>query len=198
MKVKIYVEGGGDGKALRIKCREGFHKLFDRVGSGRRKPAITACGSRSSAFDDFTTAVGCSPADVYPLLLVDSESDVSKQPWDHLKDRDNWDRPDDAEDDQVHLMVQCMETWIVADRDAVKKFFGQDLLENALPPTVDLENRSKDDVQTALKNATKNCGNRRKYKKGKRSFGLLGKLDPEKLKDLPHFSRLCDVLNKKL
>ena len=67
-----------------------------------------------------------------------------------------------------------------------------------MPPTNDLENRSKDDVQTALKDATKNCGRDRMYEKGKRSFELLGRLDPEKLKDLPHFSRLWNVLDKKL
>lgn len=198
MKVKIYVEGGGDSKALRIRCREGFHKLLERAGFAGRMPAITSCGGRLSAFDDFRTAVGCSAAGTYPLLLVDSESGVSKEPWDHLKDQDNWDKPDDAEDDQAHLMVQCMETWIAADQEAVKNFFGQYLLEKALPPTDDLENRSKDDVQTALKNATKNCGRDRMYEKGKRSFELLGQLDPEKLKVLPYFSRLCNVLDEKL
>jgi len=92
-----------------------------------------------------------------------------------------------------------METWIVADQEAVERFFGQNLHANALPPAVDLENRSKDDVQESLERATRNCGRNRNYRKGKRSFDLLAQLDAEVLrKSLPHFRRLCTLLEEKL
>ncbi|NQT18754.1 MAG: DUF4276 family protein [Planctomycetes bacterium] len=198
MKVRVYVEGGGDGKTLKIRCREGFRKLLEKAGFVERMPAIIACGGRASAFDDFKTAISDSAEDPYPILLVDSESAVHKEPWDHLKERDNWDKPDNADDDHAHLMVQCMETWIVADQDAVKEFFGQKLLARALPPTNDLESRSKDDVQSKLRHATKDCGEDRRYEKGKRSFELLGRLDPTKLETLPHFSRSRKALESKL
>lgn len=198
VKVKIYVEGGGDGKALKITCRKGFRELLEKAGFAERMPAIIACGGRASAYDDFKTAVSRSAEDPYPILLVDSESPVNNEPWDHLKEQDNWDKPDNADDDHAHLMVQCMETWIVADQDAVKEFFGQELLAGALPPTNDLESRSKDDVQSALKHATKDCGENRRYEKGKRSFELLGRLDPTKLENLTHFSRFRKALDSKL
>ena len=199
MKVTIYVEGGGRGRAAVINCREGFSRLLKEADFKDRMPAIRPCGPRSSAFDSFSTALRCPEPGVYPVLLVDSEAPVRKQPWEHLKDRDGWNKPDAAEGDQAQLMVQCMETWIVADPEAVKRFFGQHLHANALPATVDLENRSKNDVQGKLEQATRDCGVDRKYRKGKRSFDLLAQLDPEVLrKSLPHFCRLCSVLDKKL
>lgn len=73
MKVKVYVEGGGDGKSLHIKCREGFRKLFEKAGFKGRMPATRACGGREAAYDDFKTAVEHAGDDEYPMLLVDSE-----------------------------------------------------------------------------------------------------------------------------
>lgn len=199
VKVKLYIEGGGDSALLRSECRRGFRKLFERAGFAGRMPAIKASGGRTAAFDDFKTAMQARTQDELPVLLVDSEGPVSKEAWDHLKDRDKWSRPDDATDDQAQLMVQCMETWCVADRAALKKFFEPGLRDNALPPDRDLEHRGKDSVQDDLANATKDCGDRRAYRKGKRSFDMLATLDPETLRArLPHFRRLCETLEKYL
>jgi len=200
VKVKLYVEGGGDSRAIKTRCREGFARLLEKAGFEGRMPRIVACGKREAAFSDFETALKCAAPDEYPLLLVDSEAEVAGADlWAHLKKLDGWDKPGNAEDDQLHLMVQCMETWIVADRDAVEHFFGQDFNKGALPPVNDLEKRPKDDVQAALENATRRCGRDREYRKGKRSFQLLGQLDPETLKKLlPHFSLFCECLNNKL
>ena len=199
VKVKIYVEGGGESKSLHTKCREGFRKLLEKAGFVGHMPRIIACGSRREAFDDFRTAMMDSGADEYPILLVDSEGSVSSGAWEHLHSRDGWDKPLDAEEDQAHLMVQCMETWCIADRETLRAFFGQHVHEGSLPPDVDLENRAKDDVQNALMQATRQCGRDREYSKGKRSFELLARLNPETLRKLlPHFTHLCDVLNGRL
>ena len=135
------------------------------------------------------------------MLLVDSEAPVSTEtdPWDHLKQRDRWERPSDAEDDQAQLMVQCMETWIVADRETLRDVFGSSLLENALPPLNNLEAHSKDDVQDKLVHATRDCGRNRAYTKGRRSFQVLERINPDIMKQhLPHFVRLCEMLDRKL
>ena len=96
-------------------------------------------------------------------------------------------------------MVQCMETWCLADRDALKDFFGHEFQESALPSDTVLESRSKADVLNALSHATRDCGRDRQYSKGRRSFELVGNLDPAKLKSrLPHFQRLLDVLDAKI
>lgn len=211
--MKLYIEGGGDSKSLHIQCREGFRKLLEKAGFSGRMPSTKACGSRNEAYDDFKTALKSAKPGEYPVLLVDSENPVEllkddedgvppkykHTPWQHLQSRDGWQKPLEANDDQAQLMVQCMETWCAADRAALRDFFGQYLNKNALPPTNNLEAKAKDDIQTQLMQATKHCGRDRMYQKGKRSFELLGQLDPDTLKQhLPHFVRLCDMLEKRL
>lgn len=196
MKVKLYVEGGGDGKDLRVRCREGVRKLIERVGFERRRmPAIIACGGRDQAFDWFAIAA-TGNGDDYPLLLVDSEDPVVTTPWVHLNQRDQWHPPAGVNDDQAQLMVTCMETWIMADRMALRRVFGQYLQGNALLPLNDLETRSRHQVQDALEHATRNCGKDRSYRKGRRSFQILAELDPNTLRNhLPYFERFFDTLN---
>lgn len=120
--------------------------------------------------------------------------------WDHLKTVKTvprWDRPEGASDDQVLFMTTCMETWIVTDHSTLKEHYGSRLQESALPPLVDLEQRSRHDVQDKLVHATRDCSNA--YAKGKRSFEILGKLDPSVLEQhLPSFVRVRRILNDKL
>lgn len=199
MKVTLYIEGGGDSRSLHIKCRQGFRKLLERAGFKNPSPASRACGSRDAAFDDFKIALRTASEDVYPVLLVDSESPVKQSVWRHLHDRDKWKKPRGAEDNQAQLMVQCMETWCVADQPTLKNFFGKDFRAGALPALNDLEAVEKDIVQTALKDATSQCGKDKTYAKGKRSFELVGRLNPDQLKKhLLHFVRLYDMLSEKL
>lgn len=163
-------------------------------------PRIRACGSRTAAYDDFKTAVKMAHEDDFPILLVDSEDPVQEgTAWQHLMVRDNWVKPNGASDDQAQLMVQCMETWCVADRQALREFFGKCLHEKQLPPPNGLEARAKDDIQTQLADATRHCAPGRGYSKGKRSFELLGQLRASELKQhLPHFVHLCKTLDGKL
>lgn len=200
MSVQIYVEGGGDRNSLRIKCREGFRKLLEGAGFKGHMPRITACGSRNDAYDDFKTAVKRAQGGDYPILLVDSEVPVQgRTPWRHLSEEDKWARPEGVEEEQAQLMVQCMETWCVADRKALRDFFGQCLNEGQLPALSELEARAKDEIQGQLVGATRQCGPARRYNKGRRSFELLGKLRAVELKlHLPHFKRLCQGLEEKL
>jgi hypothetical protein len=182
VRVCIYVEGGGDSKEQHTRCREGFRKLIEKAGFTNRMPAIIACGGRQRAFDMFKTAVRAAPPNQYSMLLVDSEDPVDPQidpsdnpevAWYHLELRDDWSRPHGAEDDQAQLMATCMETWIISDRDALRKCFGTCLQESALSPLPNLEQKSRHDVQQALENATRRCGRGRAYSKGKRSFQIL-------------------------
>ena len=94
-------------------------------------------------------------------------------------------------------MTTCMESWIVADREALHKHYGSKLQESALPAPVGLESRNRHAVQDALMHATRNCSNA--YAKGKRSFEVLGVLNPVALaKLLPSFARMERILNAKL
>lgn len=199
MKAHLYIEGGGPSKWDKIGCREGFRKLLQKAGFSDRPPALTACGGREAAFDRFKTAHKTAKG-AYVAMLVDSEDPIAnvEKTWEHLKTRpdDNWDRPIGASDDQVLLMTTCMESWIVADRATLKGHYGQHLQETALPPLHNLENRDRHDVQDKLGHATRNCSNA--YAKGKRSFEILGILDPKALENLLSFARMVRILKEKL
>jgi hypothetical protein len=196
--VKIYVEGGGDSKQLKIECRKGFSKLIEKAGFAGRMPTIVACGGRSATRDKFLTALK-SKQDL-SIMLVDSEDPVTEaSPWDHLRFRDKWERPSGVIDEQVQLMITSMESWLVADRSALEEEFGRCLQVTALPSLSNLEARGRQEVLQALENATRQCGHRNSYSKGARSFKILARLDPAVMKKhLPSFVRFIEVLDKHL
>src|SRR5687768_3161162 len=109
----IYLEGGGDSKELRARCREGFRKLLDSCGYSGRMPRLIACGGRQATYQDFKIAHRKNGAREFVAMLVDSEDPVkdSEAPWAHLKNRDNWAKPAACHHEQVLLMSTCMETW---------------------------------------------------------------------------------------
>ena len=199
MKVRVYVEGGGDGRELRARCREGFTSFFERATLAGRMPRIIASGSRTNAFNKFCVALGSSNEVEFIVLLVDSEDPVvdGSGPWHHLARRDGWDKPDNAKDENVHLMVQCMETWFLADRDGLAAYFGRGFNRNALPGRREIEDVAKADVLDGLKNATRRC-KKGEYGKGRHSFDILKQTDSSKLLVAsPHAKRLIDTLREK-
>ena len=159
MNFTLYVEGGGDYKDLQSECRRGFTKLLTNMGFKGRLPKVRASGPRNDAFDDFQTAL--KQGRTHPILLVDSEDLVKEAnspndpsgAWNHLISRDKWQRPKAASDDQAQLMVTTMETWLVADPNAVIKHFPG-MNDKKLPAGVDLEGRTKKDILAALEKAT--------------------------------------------
>ena len=194
MSVKVYVEGGGDRQELRTKCRQGFSTFFRKTELDGRMPRIIACGDRQKTYDKFCTALANSTDDDFIVLLVDSEGPVMSDPWLHLQERDRWGKPAGATDDNAHLMVQCMEAWFLADKDALAHFFGAEFNRNALPQRVEVENIPKDDLENGLKAATRQCG-KGAYHKGNHSFAILAQLAPGKVIDAsPHAERLVSTL----
>lgn len=198
VSAKIYLEGGGDSKELKVLCRRGFRELLDKAGFKGRMPRLVACGGRGSTFDDFKTAHETGTFE-YVAMLIDSEEAVDdfEETWEHLKNRDGWEKPQDAENDQVLFMVTCMETWISADRETLKRHYGNDLQESALPPLQSIENTNRQTILQKLEHASRNCSSA--YEKGKHSFALLGRLNPDVLEaKLQGFKRLVRILNEKL
>lgn len=199
MSSRIYIEGGGDSKELHIRCRGGFRQLLEKCGFAGRMPRLVASGTRNGAYEGFETAHRNAGEGDFVAMLVDSEDPAHdiEGTWEHLRHRDGWDRPDGAEDNQVLLMITCMESWIAADRGVLRSHYGSDLQESALPALHDMEARTRDDIQDNLTQATRNCRNA--YEKGKRSFEIVGKITPEELRrHLPSFVRLERVLKENL
>lgn len=101
----------------------------------------------------------------------------------------------DYKDDAIHLMAQTMETWILADSEALAKYYGQDFARNALPKSDDLEKVPKVKVEQALKQATQKT-QKRAYHKIKHASELLKRIDPRKArKKCRHCDRLFSMLN---
>ena len=159
-------------------------------------PKVVACGGRDNAYGKFKAALSQSNQTV--LLLVDAEGPVTTNvPWQHVKDRDGWNRPGGATDDQCHLMVQVMESWFLADRGALGAFYGQGFRESRLPQNQNIEQIPKQDVFDRLESATKDTS-KGSYNKGKHSFDILGNLDPEKVVNAsPHAKSFIEALRAK-
>ena len=95
MKVKVYVEGGGDGKDLRTRCRMGFSSFFEKANLAGRMPKVISCGARQNALEKFRVALMARKDEEFIVLLVDSEDPVGygTGPWEHLGRRDGWRKP---------------------------------------------------------------------------------------------------------
>ena len=199
VKVTVYVEGGGDGRKLRAECRRGFSSFFRKAGLGERMPQIVACGSRDRAYDRFCIAIAHQPDD-FNVLLVDGEGPVAAaEPWRHLKQSDGWTCPTGAGKDSAHLMVQMMESWFLADRECLARYFGDGFRASALPaPERAIEEVTKEDLEKALRECARQSSKRR-YAKGRDSFALLSRLDAAKVVDAsPHARKLVEALKTAL
>lgn len=165
-----------------------FKKLVPLARSKRIKWQIITCGSRNNAFKDFKTALKDHP-DAFNVLLVDSEAPVDKTPWQHLKERDSWDKPE-VDDTCCHLMVQMMEAWFITDIEALKRFYGQGFKENAIPKNSNVEKINKTEIYSALQKATKDTS-KGEYGKIQRGAKLLELISTAKVRAA---SLYCDRL----
>ncbi len=206
MVIRIYVEGGGDNNLNRSKLREGFNTFLNdlivlaRDTEGVEWGGVRACGSRGDAYEDFRIAVQTNP-DAFNVLLVDSETPVEDlaSPWKHLKKASGkWNCPAGVSDEQCFLMVQCMETWLIADHAALRRFYGKGFQEAALPRNPKVEEVPKKSVEAALKKATA-ATTAGEYHKTKHGLNLLKELDtPTVRKAAPSCDRLFTTLTARI
>ena len=77
-----------------------------------------------------------------------------------------------------------METWLVADREGLRKYFGHRFRPERIAQWPDLEAVPRQDVFNALKRATAECST--PYAKGKVSFEVLTRLDAQRVAERCH------------
>ena len=197
--IAIYMEGGGDSHDGRAALRVGMDALLkplkDIAQRERMRWRLIACGGRDAAFKAFRNAA--KDDDTIVALLVDSEGPVSTTPTAHLAERDGW-KLLAADGDAIHLMVQVMETWIVADEAALSRYYGSGLEAGQLPRRPMLEEVPKADLVRALVRATA-ATSKGSYRKIRHASELLARIDPEVVKRrCPHFDRLWTWLGQQL
>ena len=180
LSIAIYMEGGGQGRDSKAALRQGMDNFLVEIKStfraNSRRWKLVCCGGRNEAFKGFRHACD-NGDDGIVVLLVDAEGPVSTpSPAAHLVARDGWDI-DGIDDDTIHLMVQTMEAWIVADRSELRRYYGQHFRANALPGHQNLEDVHKDHVERALNRATERTQKGR-YHKIRHASDLLSRIDP--------------------
>lgn len=199
-EIRAYIEGGGPTNRTQSKLREGFDSFCRtlKILAAQREVSLRfiVAGSRDEAFHDFRLAEKAHP-DAYNLLLVDSEAPVASLPRAHLQQRDGWDLAN-AKEDQIHLMVQCMETWLAADGGALAAFYGQGFNDGALPKRLNLEEEPKSQVFAALDLATRQT-QKGTYGKIKHACELLRQVRPEKVQErCPHCRRFFETVTNSI
>ena len=190
VKVCVYVEGGGPKAKdqAATACRKAFHLFLEKVLGDKPKPRIVASGSRDDAYHDFCRSLDNDP-DTFAVLLVDSEDPVvgGRTAKAHLQDRErHW--TGSMPEEQVHLMVQCMETSFLADKAALAKYYGNKFKESALPANPKIEEISKQDVMKGLVAASKST-KKGTYHKTNHGFDILEGIDPAAVRKASPFVR---------
>ena len=199
------MEGGGTPDAKR-QLRQGMDEflceLKAKCRDSRRNWKLVLSGGRNDTIEDFADAHRRASSGEIVVLLVDSEAPVSEAPISasiptaHLRAKGGQAAKllKDAPDDAIHLMVQTMETWIVADPEALAAYYGQNFAANAIPKATDLETVDKAVIANALARATRRTGKGR-YDKIEHASDLLAKIDPTKARRrCRHCDRLFSVL----
>ena len=180
MSIAIYMEGGGQSRDSKASLRLGMDTFLAELKNVYRARSrawkLVCCGPRDSAYRGFRNA--CAQRDGGAVvLLVDAEGPVTTTtPVDHLRARDGWSL-EGVDGEMVHLMVQSMEAWIVADRTQLSRYYGQRFQRNALPRRQNLEQEGKGDVERALYAATRRT-QKGAYHKIRHASDLLARIDP--------------------
>jgi Domain of unknown function (DUF4276) len=205
MEIKLYVEGGGKGshKRATIKLQQGFNSFFAELKEAAQIKKISfkiiPAGNTQSTYDDFIFSVANSPQS-FNLLLVDSDAALEENETARAflqKKFKKW-ILQTVKDEQCHLMVQIMESWFVADIDALKEFYGQGFNASAIPKNKNVEAIGKDKIESSLKTATAKT-QKKEYHKIEHGSKLLELIKPQKVRDCAyHCERLFQIISEKI
>ncbi len=191
--VWVYLEGH---KSL----RPGFSALFNRALAERRDSSvrIRPVPSGANTIKYFMNALRTKP-DALKLLLIDCEGPAASCSLDSLRARSDWAPPrgTGVDDSQVFWMVEIMESWFIADKDALGAYYGAKFEAAKLPQNPSVEEVLKRDVLSGLKTASQRT-QKGPYHKTKHAPELLTRVNPFQIEQAaPAAKRLFDELRSR-
>jgi hypothetical protein len=171
-EIRIYYEGD----AL---LKPGFSAFFSEL---RARAKAKRCGFRliqakGTPCRDFGYAITTNPT-AWNILLKDSEGPDTGDLSASLCRENHWDT---SHADSIFWMVEMMESWFHADKDALEFFYHDTRFRrNALKPNPQVEQIPKKDLEAGLRAATKYTS-KGDYFDNKTSHGpeLLAKIKPD-------------------
>jgi Domain of unknown function (DUF4276) len=179
-ELRLYFEGDRG-------LKPGFHKFLEEIVelARSRRCKFQLVEAQGTPIQDFRVALK-THSDAWNVLLLD------------------WEDGDEAairkrglagcDPDSVFWMVQIMESWFLADTEALKLVFKTNLNENALKRNPNVEEIPKQDVLDCLKSAT---GGR--FHKVEHGVRLLASIHPAKVrKAAPDCDRMFHLILAKL
>ena len=170
-EIRLHVEGDE-------KLRSGFRSFFSEFPRGTLKLIAT----NGTPVQDFVDGIRSHP-DAINLLLLDSDEkpelrvQLARYP-----------------NDRVFWMIQLMEAWFPADKEALKRYYKRDFRESALPENPRVEQISKRDVLEGLKEFSRRTS-KGPYHKTKHAPCVLELVDAELVRGAaPECERLFQQL----
>jgi hypothetical protein len=178
-EIRIYFEGD---KSLKAGFDAFLLEIKERARAAKWKLSIIATGGKPER--DFGIALRTHPA-AWNVLQRDSEGPL--QP--------NWPA---SRADPVFWMVELMEAWFHADKDALEGYYKGGFRKDALKANPNVEEIPKQDLIEGLSAATKDT-TKGKYHKTKHAPALLQAIKPALVrKAAPNCERLFKVVLDKL
>ena len=187
MEIRIYFEG-------KATLRSGFESFFTELRTAARQARssiqFVAAKDGISAY----RKANRTHAQAWNVLLKDSEQAMPERSVE-LCARHGID-PQLAE--SVFWMVELMEAWFLADREALAGYYGTGFVQNAIGDPADVERIPKAEVRERLKRATRNTS-KGEYDKIGHAPHLLERLDSARVQSrATHCQQLFDVAKAKL
>jgi hypothetical protein len=177
-EIRLYFEGDN---AL----KPGFHAFLREIIDKARAQRIQfhPIAANGTPAKDYETALK-THREAWNILLRDSEGPNTPDSGSR-RDSEFW-------------MVQAMETWFLADPDALDLSYGEGFKRGALKQNPKVEEIPKTDVLASLKQAT--AGTKKDpYHKTKHAPHILDRIDPQKVrKAAPNCERLFGTVLDKL
>lgn len=176
MELRLYFEGDNG-------LKPGFHKFLKEIVDVARSQRckFQLVEANGNPVQDFRDAFK-THRDAWDVLLLDSEDPQEFQ----LRKKSL----EGCDPDSIFWMVQIMESWFLADIDALKALFGGSVTTG----NPNVEQIPKEDMLERLKKAANG-----EYHKVKHGTKLLGLVDPAKVrKAAPHCDRMFTAILARL